>query len=725
MRDPISLPNEVWLLRSLIVPAFRTSPLRTGSSRSGFRQLVGVLGVSFALCNGVQLSAQSDDEPLKVTGLHFEGNEFLSDFMLRSSIATSDSRPLFPFLLLELLPFDVDRFFDELEFRRDVLRLIVLYRQTGFLAVALDTTVLRDERTVEITFHIREGDPVRVGRVDVTGTEGILPERVLTRDLPLRTGDTFDRLKLQISADSIRQALQDIGYPEAEVFRNFDVDTGSLTADVHFQVVPGPLATIDEISVVGSDRVSAAVVRRALTFQRGDVFRRRQLFQSQRSLYGLSAYNFVDVSLDPQSVGDNDSLVGIRVQVTEGRLSRLRGGVGYGTVDCFRTQASYRVTNFLGGARVLELAGRLSKIGALNPDFRGPILCASLREEPDSRAQLNHQISATLRVPFFLSRRNSAALTLFQERRSEFQAFVRQVVGLNLSFTRSLSERVPVTFSYDLSYGRTEADPATFCTFLNVCRVVDIEPFTSKLIRSTVGLSLDYNATNSPTNPTRGVRWHGEGKWASPTIGSDSLIQFARLLGEVTLYTRLGRGAVLAFRARSGRIMSSRLGGEGFEIEFIPPEERFYAGGPNSVRGFSQNELGPVVRVLREDSSQLISPTGGNAIVVGNAELRLPTAAFEGKLGFGLFLDVGQVFDTRADLGNRPGLRLTPGVGIRYATPIGPLRFDVAYNPYDPERSPLYKVDTDLVLQPDAPPPPAPSGFLQRLQLNFAIGEAF
>jgi len=199
----------------------------------------------------------------------------------------------------------------------------------------------------------------------------------------------------------------------------------------------------------------------------------------------------------------------------------------------------------------------------------------------------------------------------------------------------------------------------------------------------------------------------------------------------------------------AGGIVSPKLGFSGQSVRYIPPSERFYAGGANSVRGYRQNQLGPVVRVVSQRIDTVIQPdtpnagvtdtslvlvadtvtsaTGGNSLLIGNAELRFPLPGFGGRLAGGMFVDVGQLFERGNELVDFSTTRVTPGLGIRIATPLGPMRFDVAYNGYRPEAGPLYqKEGQELVLLDPLYRPDPPHGWVKRhVVFHFSVGQAF
>jgi outer membrane protein assembly factor BamA len=193
---------------------------------------------------------------------------------------------------------------------------------------------------------------------------------------------------------------------------------------------------------------------------------------------------------------------------------------------------------------------------------------------------------------------------------------------------------------------------------------------------------------------------------------------------------------------RAGTILPQRITLSGGDARYVPPEQRFYAGGPNSVRGYRRNELGPRVYVtsdtlppnLRVQGSDTLyadlftAPTGGNSAFVLNAELRLPSPVFVNRMRIGLFVDVGQVWERQRELVSFHSVRVTPGIGLRFATPLGPVRLDVAYNGYGREAGPLYfrnDVTDELTLYRDSYRLGAERAFLRRMVVQFAVGQAF
>ena len=681
-----------------------------------------------------------------VRDLAFEGNRAIDNYTLLASIATSNSAWIARTPIIRSLGAGEKRYLDEDQFRRDVLRILLLYRLYGFPDAHVDTLVTRTEGAAWIRFLITEGRPIRVRSITISGIGGIVRLADLRRDLPLAVGDPFSRPRFQAATDTLRSALRERGYPFVEVFRAYEVNEDSLIADLVFDVAPGPRAVVDTIVVEGAQAVDDEDVTRMLAFRSGSAFRQSALYTSQRDLYRLGVFNYVNITLlDSVPQHPADSGVGVRVQVSSGRLIRLRAGAGWGTVDCFRVLAAWTVNNVFGGGRALDVSARASKIGAGEPLGAGleRNLCGSLGADSGTgRLKLNGNLTVSLREPYLWSRHMRGSASFSVERHSEVRAYMREGVGGNIAVTRETPWNVPITVSYGLSYGRTLADPAIFCTFLNICRVDstavdDTKPFRLGAWQSMISAGLVRDRTNSVLDPSRGSTFTTELRYASSAIGSDSLIQFLKGVVEFSSYHALSRRTTFAWRLRGGAIVSPTLEFTGQSVGYVPPAERFYGGGPTSVRGFAQNAMGRLVRVVdltRGDSvatdtgttfipDTLTSPVGGNQLLIANAELRFPIPGLGGRSFTGaLFVDAGQVFEREGELVNLATLRLTPGVGIRIASPLGPIRLDLAYNPHPPERGELYQRQGSqlVLLQRDF----APSGG-GRLQLHFAVGQAF
>jgi len=227
---------------------------------------VAVLGVR-------ELPAQTGQPPERtVTAVHFRGNHAIDRLTLESAIATSASSWTYRVPLLKHLGLGQRRLFDELEFRRDVVRVQIFYRLHGYYETRVDTSVTRTATSVAVVFRITEGPPVLVDSIVVRGVDGIADARRLAGRLPLAEGKPFDREQFDASADTVALAIQNQGYPFVAVFRNYSVDRETRTASIAFEVEPGPRARVGEVRIEGNRGVSERTIQRSLAVRRGDWF---------------------------------------------------------------------------------------------------------------------------------------------------------------------------------------------------------------------------------------------------------------------------------------------------------------------------------------------------------------------------------------------------------------------------------------------------------------------
>lgn len=668
----------------------------------------------------------------RVASLTFRGNEALSDGLLERNIETTGPSFLAGVPLLRV--FASRPRFDPDAFRRDVVRLTALYRVRGYPTADVDTIVVRHDGLVDLTFVITEGPPERIASLTFSGLGDVVSREEVLAEMPIAQGEALDQLELERAVSVVESQLRDRGFPFPTVTASVRRDSSRREADVLMRVERGPRATIDSIAVVGTQAIDRRVVLQTVTVESGDRYSAQALYDSQLALYRSGLFDYASVALTDSAPASRDSAVAVvvRVDLVEGPPQRIRVGGGYGTMDCFRALASTDLNNLLGGGRKLELRASASKIGVGDPvgGLADNFPCRAFRDEDTSRLKLNYRLSATARDPLLFARRTEGSVSIYAERYTEFQAYLRQSVGGQVSVTRRVgAATLPLTVGYALSRGRTVADPVTLCEFFSTCQVQDTEFFAETRWRSVLSLSLVWDRTNALFGATTGSALTAEVHWASGIIGSDSLIQFARAVAEYAQYRRLGGRTVLALRTRIGAVLSPTLGFETGDRSYTPPEDRFYLGGPNTVRGFAQNRLGPVVYVLdtvrmtgeEPDSVIRTSAVGGRLLGLANAELRLPLPGGD-RFRAVAFVDAGFIADRVDEIGRR--FRVTPGVGVRVRTPVGAVRLDVGYNPHPAQDGPLFvQMGESLVQIRDAYRPSR--SWIDHFRLHFSIGQAF
>jgi len=726
------------------------------------------------------LEAQTPTRP-EVVSLRFEGNNSFSAGALGNAIVTRPtacrSFILAPFCWTGRA-FAQDRsYLNPGVFGDDYIRLHLFYQRAGFRGVQVDTTVTRHaDNTAEITFHVREGIPHEVTSLEVFGL-GAPGTAALGANLPVAEGDRLDFVLLDAARDTLVHRLRNRGYAHAEVFRSLFIPTGLREAEVEFDVFTGPRATFGPITVVGNDRVDETDIMRMLPFREGSPYNQELLFEAQRNLYGLEIFRHAAITQDLSD--DRRDIVPLQVTVNEGDSHRVRAGAGWNTAECFSAESRWSSLNYFGGARRLVLRGRASNL-----------LTQSLDDSVCSGAgtgvygELNWLVSSDFTQPFVLSPRNSFSASVYAERQSLQDVFVRQALGLNLALTRSLGRASPLTLSYRPQLARLDAAEIFFCTSFLICNPLDIDVLQASNRLAPVGLSFARDRTNRVFSPTGGYMVLADAEHAGPWTGSQ--FQYDRFLMEGTGFWELRTGLVLAGRLRGGWLNAGEFRGlqaadAGTRLRVAHPQKRFYAGGSNSVRGFAQNQLGPkvvstevenlvfpvgaaeeavctpeAIVLLTCDASLLAAeeffrrPAGGSRLVEGSAELRFQV--WGTLVGGAAFMDFGRVSNGRGGL-QLSDMAFTPGVGFRYSTPIGPVRVDVAYRsperatlpvvtsqirPFDPETdSPAARIRSgervldwvqveDLaLLTPRVTLDDRSGSIWRRIQIHLSIGQAF
>jgi outer membrane protein assembly factor BamA len=760
---------------------------------------LGTAGAAPRTAGAQDLACQPGD--VEVGRLLFVGDHAFDADQLENAIVTTPSS----WARRRFKIFGTRRCLDRDEFPRDRVRLEIFYRKHGYYQATVDTAVrFMRPGVVAVTFKINEGKPVVIDSLVVDGLTGVRDSAKIVANLPIkpragagrRSADTvFDRYAIDIARDTILFRLRSTGYPYAQVLERYTADTIQRRATVGYTVVPGAYATIGSANVKsqsvrgGPPAISEKEALRLSGLSPGQPFSAPALLKAQRNLYETGAYRRVTYAVTPDSVAPSvrDTTVDVLLNSQEDYIHTARAGIGWGTIDCFRVSGQYTDKNFLSGARQLDLNAGITKIGIGDPtNIFTDSFCAPARGDIYSNT-LNYHLGATVHEARLFGKRLYPTLTLFSERRSEYNAYLQTTpIGGSAHITASAG---PFSFvpTYTLQYGQTTASPALLCAVFSLCQQQEQARVTSYQLLSMVGASGSFDTRDDPLQPLRGQYVNVTLTHSGPELGSASDLQFTKMTAEAAVYFNLfGSGNVLAMRARYGLIFGTvNIDGE----QFVPLNQRLYAGGPTTVRGFPQNQLGPVVYVTQNldsvsgprryfaDPNQTVRvvPTGGNQSEVGNVELRLRSPFLPRYLGWTVFVDAGRVQPqvATADLDKQfQAYRVTPGIGVRVETPIGPLRMDVGYNSYGPPSGPAYYSVTlpnhapaaesavlpvlcvstgnnipvtvgvpagappgsvPIPLQPTNPTPTCPStfvpkqstSFFSRLNFNFSIGPAF
>ena len=665
----------------------------------------------------------TERQALEVTELRMRGTHAIVQSELRQSLATKASgcRSLLltPLCLVTKSHYVYERrYLDPAEFERDVLRALVFYFKRGYRDTQVDTTVARRGGTARITLTIREGPPTRLTAVQIGVSPALVPPLDSARLLRPRVGEPLNLLRVDSTLLRLRTALWERGYADAVVRAEPQVDSAADTATIRFAVDPRHRITIDSIGVEGNEQVPTLLIRKSLRVRPGALFRLSRIAASQRALYESALFRRVEIDTVPRRSA-SDTTRGLVVRVQEGPPREAQLQAGFTTADFGQVDARYTDNFFLRGARRFDASVTVGNL--LSQQLTKSDLFVQFTNIARDNAlgrfyTPTYQASAEVRQRWAGSPRNTLSAGLFTHRRSSPGVFVDRGYGSSLTFTRELGMRLPLSANYRFEVNRVEAGDVYFCVNYGVCDQPTIGALGGRERLSPLAITVQADRANAPFSPTQGFRLRGEIEHASQVTASD--FRYNRALADATVYFPLPiRRAVVAGHLRAGWVRA--LGGGRSEpdnatspSELLHPRKRFYAGGSQSVRGFGENQLGPRVltiapEVLRgrtvtgtdttwrcapttpiancsldadglRDRDFQVRPLGGTSLLEGSVEVRVPV--WRALVG-AVFVDAALLgTESSAPFRNATGA-ITPGFGVRYESPVGPIRVDLGFRP--------------------------------------------
>ena len=534
---------------------------------------------------------------------------------------------------------------------RDTLEIKYLYFVNGFLGVQVKESfeVLGEDSTALVRVRVHEGNQFFYGDKEVKGEFsqqfGVRFEKIYRK---LKEGDPVNPLTLRQAAFDIKTALANNGYPYAMV--NYQVDTLSSppVTPITFTVVADSLVYFGDVIIEGSDNYPEFVPRREVTIKPGDLYRRQAIVDSQRRLFESGYFSYLQLS-QVQNGGDRlrpDFL--LKVRERKSRFISVKTGAGQSELKDLIWDFSLGggKRNFIGSRRVSLSADYSFSLGA------------------ESRL-ITHRYRTRYTEPWFLGFRMPLSLTGEYEPpiKSTLQDFTITQWAVSASTTKRFGEKVKT--SLGIEYNEVE--------------ISDVPPEQEAQLKESEGIfarrRLYYTYRRDSRDnifiPRRGSLSDFSVDYVGGFLGGDD--DFYKIEGSWSRYQIVWPGWVSATRLKGGYVTAFD------DSEVVPSDEALYLGGANTIRGFTENSLGP----LREDGSA----EGARITVIFNQEFRwktlqilkaIPLSVFQTlPLWQSVFFDVGNGFRDNSEIALN-NLAISYGAGFQIVSPAGPIRIDYA-----------------------------------------------
>jgi outer membrane protein insertion porin family len=511
---------------------------------------------------------------------------------------------------------------DQVERDKDSLK--EFYGALGYLDASvrdIKVKIDKEQHTAQLVVEIDEGKRTEIGSVDITGTSPETKTK-LTVLAGLKPGDPYNEVDISDARFRILDFYANSGYVNGDVTVVRSVE--NYRASVVFKVVEGVEKFFGKTVIIGNKKTRYRAFKREVIYREGQPYSFRLLSEERQRLYKLGLFTDVEV----ETIDGEDNKKDVLIRVTEGNAGSVDFGFGYADYEKFRGFVGVSYSNLWG----------MNREGMLRVEV----------------SSLQERLILQYNEPWFFGKRLPLRTILLYENRTELDPSTKDILyklrrySVTSGVEKKLSDTMKAELYYEFSLVRTtDVKPDVILT----------KEDTGTLAISGIKPSLIYDTRDNPIDPKKGILAGISIKLATFVFLSE--VNFIKTEVYGSTFHKISKRITLALSARGG--VAYGLG----STEELPLVERFFLGGRSTVRGYAQDGLGP-------KGPDGTTPTGGNAYLMGNIEFRADIGR-----GFGLvpFFDMGNVWLSANDI-NPMKLKYTTGLGLRYNTPVGPLRVD-------------------------------------------------
>lgn len=589
----------------------------------------------------------------QVSRIDIEGNHSMSDGDVRSIMQIRS--PGF----LHKIGFRQDPLLLSGAEERDEMAVKRAYRQRGYwdATVAISAAPSPEDERALVTVFITENTLYRWGAVELLGDDSVLASRARRLTAELKPAEPADSLEMEYVAAQIRSLCADRGHPRLKVYAAFvrRADTIDVTYDLHV----GPEVRLGDLVIDGAKFTDESYIRREAGWKTGELYSQRRLAWRQQDVYATGLFTFVhlDPILADTVAAIDSSRADFRMRVVERKPSFIGFRTGAGQ-DANRDLTwdyafEWGSRNWRGSGRQWSLTARSGFVIVTDWEV------------------LHHRFAAKYTEPWPLGLKLPTTLTLAYEPgvRSPVQEYRVERIEAVLDVTRRF-KRV-MRFWSSLVYERVN--------------IYGIAPENEDQYVEEKGISIKrrfrtaFERDTRPNLfvPTSGGRTRLDAEYVGGILGGAE--DFYKVDASWSRFQMVSAPTVLATRLRVAWVKSHSNSG------FVPTIDRFYLGGANSIRGYSENTVGP------KDSTE--APEGGQVVMLANMELRTPMSS---KFWFTFFMDAGNNFARFRDV-VMDDMLISVGVGLQYIAPVGPLRVDYARRVVHPNYAPSDRIHLSIL----------------------------
>lgn len=611
-----------------------------------------------------------EGEEVEVRRIRFVGNQNIDSDELRGIMQTSQTG-FFSFI-------SSNNHYDSETFDEDTTRLQAYYYDQGYLGVRVGTPrveLTSDRRYIDITVPIDEGPRYRIGELEVEelDADGQSVEAIeddLRDEVDLAQGDYFSRTKVALGIQEITRIYRDAGYARVEVTPETRLDGDEHVVDLRLAIVRGPLVHIERIVIRGNSKTRDRVIRRELQILEGDQYNQTLIERSKRRVNALGYFERVDLS---EEAGTAPDLMVLTITVVEKPTGTFQVGAGFSSIEQFIITAQIQQQNLFGNGQSLSLQLQLSGIRQL--------------------------VQIRFVEPYFLSTQWLLSGDVFKTVR-QFSFFTRDSTGAGFTFGHPI---VDPRFRFSLGY-RFEYIDISNATggIFSSSRTAQGATLFNQLplqntfrdgITSSLRFSLSWDNRDNRIVATDGWYASYSAELAERFIGSEQL--FFRQNAFVRFYRPIWGPLVFKANIEAGLITSRQADG-------VPLYERYFLGGIFNIRGYPLNSIGPRASIPSTTDPNRSPPRSGNGFPAGvgiggnfqafyQLEVEFPILTSVGIRGV-IFTDGGNTWNLEDRLCQSPAtadsgvtgacgvdlseIRTSVGFGVRWFSPLGPLRFE-------------------------------------------------